>query len=70
MNYIIEIIIVVIIIAVWQGIMFLLRRNYNIGVRDGEIKVITHIFNQIKQNGKIDVTLNNEKKTFIEQKKK
>lgn len=69
MNYIIEILIVVVIIAIWQGIMFLLRRNYNFGMRDGEIEVITHIFNQIKEKGKIDITFNNEKKTLIQSKK-
>lgn len=70
MNYLIEILIIIIVIAIWQGIMFLLRRNYNIGVRDGGIKVITQIFNEIKQKGKIDITLNNQKILVGELKKR
>ena len=70
MNYIVEILIVIMIIAVWQVILFLLRKNYNTGKRDGEIEVTTHIFNQIKQNGKIDITLNGEKISVRELKKK
>ncbi len=66
MNYIIEVLIIIVCIAIWQLIMFFLRKNFNKGLEQGQINVISHIFTQLKSSGKIDITLNGEKKTMIE----
>lgn len=70
MQYIIEVLIIIISFSLWQGFLFLLRLNYKIGQQEGQLQATSHIFNQIKNTGKIEITLNGEKRTFIELKKK
>lgn len=68
MNYLIEILIAVGLIGVWQTVMFLLRREHKAGIEEGRNFTVMQIFNQIKQKGKINIILDGNKITLIESK--
>lgn len=69
-TYLILILTVIVAILVWQSIIAFLRQRDN---RNRQIilnQLISHIYNQIKNTGKIDLILDGKKITVIEEIKK
>ena len=61
MDYIIIILSIAVAILVWQSIASFLRQRDARNQQAGVNQVVTHIFNQIKTTGKIELILDGKK---------
>jgi len=65
--YLIIILTIVVIILILQNVISFFRRNKKKNYQAGMNNAATHIYNQIKNTGKIDLILDGKKMTVIEE---